>query len=91
MTTAARVVCVALKTYGVILADVGRSWFLTGQASNSWSEVIPDVQAFWNEMDRMKGSDMEVIKAPFPGQLLAHAGLHFCSFHADKCVFLLAA
>ena len=35
-TSAARVICQALKKYGMILADVGSPWFLTGEATPLW-------------------------------------------------------
>lgn len=35
-TGPARVICQALKKYGMILADVGSPWFLTGEATPAW-------------------------------------------------------
>lgn len=64
--TPAKVVCVALKRRGLILADVGRSFFMQGEASDAWEDgsVIPDLPAFWAEIQSLKGSDMEVVLPP---------------------------
>ena len=35
-TSAARVICAALKKHGLILADVGSPWYLTGEATPLW-------------------------------------------------------
>jgi hypothetical protein len=58
-------VCAALKKYGVILADLGLSWFLTGEAAPAaaWAAAIPDVPAFMADMKLIKGSYMEVGRA----------------------------
>jgi hypothetical protein len=52
----ARVILIALKRYGMILADNGSNWFISG---------APDVR--WNddqlrEISRVKGSDLEVVQ-----------------------------
>eukprot|EP00882_Tetradesmus_deserticola_P028971 GHRQ01032324.1.p1 GENE.GHRQ01032324.1~~GHRQ01032324.1.p1 ORF type:complete len:115 (-),score=30.51 GHRQ01032324.1:23-367(-) len=60
-TSAARVICRAMQKYGLILADGGSPWFLTGEATPKWSKVIPDVTAFRADMKRIKGVDMEVV------------------------------
>jgi hypothetical protein len=51
----ARVILAALKKYGMILADNGSPWFITG---------VPDLR--WNDdalhlINRIKGSDFEVV------------------------------
>lgn len=33
----ARVVCVALQTYGAIFADNGSPWYITGEATSRWA------------------------------------------------------
>lgn len=41
----ARIVCVALQTYGAIVADNGANWFLSGEAHPGWSVAeIEDVK-----------------------------------------------
>jgi hypothetical protein len=65
-TPAARTICTAMQKYGLILSDVGSGWFVTGEASPNWSDVIPASQmaAFQADMAKMKGSDMEVVMPP---------------------------
>ena len=50
-----RVVLQALKTYGMILADIGSSWFISGAPDRHWSN--DDLHS----MGRVKGSDFEVV------------------------------
>lgn len=52
---AAQVILKALKTYGMILADNGGSWFLTGSPHPDW----PDAEI--NALKRIRGSDFEVV------------------------------
>jgi len=51
----ARVVLQALKTYGMILADNGSSWYITGAPSPGWSN--DDLHT----LGRITGSDFEVV------------------------------
>jgi hypothetical protein len=50
-----RIVLQALKTYGMILADNGSSWFVSGAPDRHWSN--DDLHS----MGRVKGSDFEVV------------------------------
>lgn len=52
----ARVILQALKTYGMIVADNGGDWFLTGAPDKRWND--DDL----NTLKRIHGSDFEVIK-----------------------------
>jgi hypothetical protein len=60
----ARVVLQALKTYGMILADNGSSWFISGAPDPRWSnDALHTIGA-------IKGSDFEVVDTsslPHPG------------------------
>jgi hypothetical protein len=61
----ARVVLQALKTYGMILADNGSSWYVTGAPSPKWSN--DDLHT----LGRITGADFEVVDTsslPHPGQ-----------------------
>ena len=61
----ARIVLQALKTYGMILADNGSSWYITGAPSPGWSN--DDLHT----LGRITGSDFEVVDTsslPHPGQ-----------------------
>ena len=61
----ARVVLQALKTYGVILADNGSNWYISGAPDPHWSNDA------LHTLDRITGSDFEVVDTsslPHPGQ-----------------------
>ena len=52
----ARVILQALKTYGMILADNGGDWFVSGAPDSRWDGN--DI----NTMKQIKGSDLEVVR-----------------------------
>jgi hypothetical protein len=52
----ARIVAVALQRYGMIVADNGSDWFVTGAPSPHWD----DEQL--NALKQLRGSDFEVVK-----------------------------
>jgi hypothetical protein len=47
----------ALKKYGMILADNGQSWFLTGAPDPRWDDNL------WATIKQVKGSDLEAVDA----------------------------
>jgi hypothetical protein len=51
----ARVILVALKRYGMILADNGSAWFVSGAPSRGWDN--DDLHS----LGRVQGSDFEVV------------------------------
>jgi hypothetical protein len=53
----ARIVLVALKRYGMILADNGANWYLSGAPSPGWSNDQ------LHTLGRVKGADLEVVAA----------------------------
>ena len=56
----ARVILQALKTYGMILADNGSDWFLSGAPDARWdSEDI-------NTLKKIRGADFEVVRMEAP-------------------------
>ncbi|MGH2916890.1 MAG: hypothetical protein ACRDMX_18085 [Solirubrobacteraceae bacterium] len=60
----ARIVARALKLYGMILADNGSPWFISGAPSPHWSD------ADLHQLDRLTGRDFQVVdtrSAPHPG------------------------
>ena len=60
----ARIVLQALRTYGMILADNGSSWYITGAPSPKWSN--DDLHS----LGRITGADFEVVDTsalPHPG------------------------
>ncbi len=52
----AQVILTALKTYGMLLADNGSDWFLSGSPHPKW----PDQEL--NALKRVRGSDFEVVR-----------------------------
>ncbi len=60
----ARVVAEALKRYGMILADNGSPWYISGEPNRHWNDTA------LHELDRLNGSDFEVVDTsslPHPG------------------------
>jgi hypothetical protein len=53
-----RVILDAMKTYGVILADNGSSWYISGAPDERWNN-----DALNREFGRVKGSDFEAVDA----------------------------
>jgi len=51
----ARVIAQALKTYGMILADNGSPWYITGASDRKWND--DDLHG----LGKLKGSDFEVV------------------------------
>jgi hypothetical protein len=56
----ARIVLVALKRYGMILADNGSNWYVSGAPSPGWSNDQ------LHTLGRVHGSDFEVVDASSP-------------------------
>ena len=54
-SAANQVILKALKTYGMILADNGSSWFVSGATDNGWNDEE------LGELKRLKGSDFEAV------------------------------
>jgi hypothetical protein len=52
----ARVILQALRTYGMILADNGSNWFLSGAPDQRWNDTE------LNALKRITGSDFEVVQ-----------------------------
>lgn len=52
----ARVVLEALKTYGMIVADNGSDWYLSGTADERWDDAQN------NSLKQLTGNDFEVVK-----------------------------
>jgi hypothetical protein len=60
----ARVVALALKRYGLILADNGSPWYISGAPNRRWND--DDL----HQLDRLSGRDFEVVDTrslPHPG------------------------
>lgn len=51
----AQVICAALKKYGMILADNGSAWFISGEPNDAWNDLqLADLK-------KLHGSDLEVV------------------------------
>jgi hypothetical protein len=51
----ARIVALALKRYGLILADNGSPWFISGAPNPRWNDDA------LHQLDRLAGRDFEVV------------------------------
>ena len=51
-----KIILVALKKYGLILADNGGDWFITGAPDPRWDDEM------LNTLKRVKGRNFEVVK-----------------------------
>jgi hypothetical protein len=61
----ARIVARALKTYGMILADNGSPWFISGAPSPHWNDDA------LHQLDQLSGRDFQVVNTsslPHPGR-----------------------
>jgi hypothetical protein len=51
----ARAIAQAMKTYGIIVADNGSSWYVTGASNPAWNDTE------LHQLDVLKGSDFEAV------------------------------
>ncbi len=51
-----QVILTAFKTYGLILADNGSDWYITGAPDDHWDNDI------LHQLTRIKGRDLEVVE-----------------------------
>jgi hypothetical protein len=58
ITGASLVVVTALKKYGVIVADNGSDWYISGEANDAWADYMDDVVS---NLSKIHGSDFEVV------------------------------
>ena len=52
----ARVILTAMKRYGLILADQGTAWYVTGTSNPGWEDALDQLREL-----RVRGSDFEVL------------------------------
>jgi hypothetical protein len=55
----AKVVTTALKKYGLLLADNGSNWYLSGETNDGWTSIMDDLVS---DLGKVKGSDFEIVK-----------------------------
>ncbi len=54
---AARIICVALQTYGGIYADHGNPWYFSGEATTRWDAVVGEVM----DLKKIPSSFIDVV------------------------------
>ena len=63
VTGPALVIVKAMKKYGLILADNGSNWFISGETSEDWG---PDMDGLLEDLGKVHGSDFEIVKTGNP-------------------------
>lgn len=58
-TGASKVIATAMKKYGLILADNGSNWYVSGETDDAWA---PEMDAVISSLGRVKGGDFEIVK-----------------------------
>jgi hypothetical protein len=58
ITGASLVVVTALKKYGVIVADNGSDWYITGESNDGWDNYMDNLLT---NLGKIHGSDFEVV------------------------------
>jgi hypothetical protein len=58
-TGASLVVVTALKQYGVIVADNGSSWYISGDSDDNWTPLMDDLVS---QLENVHGSDFEAVQ-----------------------------
>jgi hypothetical protein len=58
-TGASKVISTAMKKYGVILADNGSNWYISGETEDGWA---PEMDALLSNLGKVKGGDFEIVK-----------------------------
>ena len=56
-SAATRALLAAMKTYGMIVADNGSNWYVSGAPDDRW-----DNDALVRELGQVRGSDFEVVR-----------------------------
>ena len=54
-----KIIATAMKRYGLILADNGSDWYVSGESTNAWE---PEMDALLANLRKVKGSDFEIVK-----------------------------
>ena len=57
-TGASKVITTAMKKYGLILADNGSNWYVSGETDDAWA---PDMDAVLSHLGQVKGSSFEIV------------------------------
>jgi hypothetical protein len=54
-----KVITTAMKKYGIILADNGSDWYISGESNEAWAD---EMDALLSDLKKVKGSDFEIVK-----------------------------
>jgi hypothetical protein len=57
------VILTAMKKYGIILADNGSDWYISGESNDGWDSYMDKILS---DMGKVKGSDFEVVDTGTP-------------------------
>jgi hypothetical protein len=52
------VILTAMKKYGIILADNGSNWYISGETNEGWSAYMDDLVS---NLKKLHGSDFEAV------------------------------
>ena len=52
------VILTAMKKYGIILADNGSNWYISGESNDAWVPYMDDISS---DLGSVTGSDFEVV------------------------------
>lgn len=58
-TGPAKIITTAMKRYGMLLADNGSDWYVTGETHDMWASHMDDLNAM---LGKVKGSDFEIVR-----------------------------
>jgi hypothetical protein len=56
---ATKVILVALQRYGIILADNGSDWYLSGDSDDAWTPLMDQLVT---DFGKIHGSDFEAVE-----------------------------
>jgi len=59
LTGPSKIIATAMKKYGLILADNGSDWYITGESNNAWG---PEMDGLLDQLGDIKGSNFEIVK-----------------------------
>jgi hypothetical protein len=69
--TASQVIMAAMKTYGLMVADIGSDWYFQGDSDDRWDTLAPDgqdtlIDEMSGDFSQLTGADFEVVYSGDP-------------------------
>jgi hypothetical protein len=64
-----KVVAQAMKTYGLIVADIGSNWYFQGDSDDGWNDMdVTDtyIGELLTDFDKVTGADFDVLDTGTP-------------------------